>query len=178
MSKAAVFFVENFEEIEAIAPVDILRRGGAEVDLISLTGSIEVKGSHGITARMDKLYAEVNRFDYDLYILPGGPGTESYLDHEAFTEMLKSRGAAKIGAICAAPSVLGRLGLLRGKKAICYPGYEKYLEGAQLSPDSVVTDGNITTARGAGAALPFGFRLLAELEGEEKAAEIRKSMAE
>lgn len=177
MSKAAVFFINGFEEVEAIAPVDILRRGGVQVDTVSLTGENSVTGSHNIKIETDKLYNEIT-WDYDMLILPGGPGTEGYLKHESFIERLKetSGNRIRIAAICAAPSILGRLGLLKGKKAVAYPGYERLLEGADVLFQDVVTDSNITTSRGAGTAMEFGFELLMLLEGEEKMKEVEQKI--
>lgn len=174
MAKAAVFFVNKFEEVEAIAPVDILRRGNVHVDMISLTGEKTVIGSHDIKIGTDLSFADVVDWDYDMLILPGGPGTESYMGHEDFIKLLKEsdKVGVKIAAICAAPSILGRLGLLNGKKAVSYPGYEKFLEGAEVLACPVVTDGNITTSRGMGTALEFGFELLRVIMGEEAKKEI------
>lgn len=174
MAKAAVFFVNRFEEVEAIAPVDILRRGNVHVDMISLTGEKTVTGSHNIKIETDLSFAEVADWDYDMLILPGGPGTESYMEHEEFVRLLKEsdKKGVKIAAICAGPSILGRLGLLNGKKAVSYPGYEKFLEGAAVLTCKAVTDGNITTSRGMGTTLEFGFELLRVLMGEEAKKEI------
>lgn len=173
MSKAVLFFVDGFEELEALAPIDILRRGGVEVDTVSLTGNLEITGSHFVKLQADKLFADINENDYDLFILPGGPGTEKYMEKTEFLDMLKRNSGKRLSAICAAPSVLGRIGLLAGKKAVCYPGYEKYLDGAEVLEDKVITDGNITTARGAGAAYHFAFELLSLLKGSEAAAKVR-----
>jgi len=178
MSKAAMFFVNDFEETEALVPVDILRRGGVQLDMVSLTGETTVTGSHGVKIETDILFSEITDWSYEMLILPGGPGTESYLEHTCFTEKLSDlcKNGVKIGAICAAPSVLGRLGLLKGIKAVSYPGFEKYLEGAEVLTCSAVTEKNITTSRGAGTAFHFGFELLRVLRGERVMDEIKEKM--
>ncbi|MDR1688028.1 MAG: DJ-1/PfpI family protein [Clostridiales bacterium] len=178
MSKAAIFFVEDFEEAEAVTPTDILRRGNVTADTVSLTGNKTVTGSHGIKLICDKLFEEISVASYDMLVLPGGPGTESYMLREDFLRLIReaAKSGVKIGAICAAPSILGRLGLLKGKKAVCYPGYEKYLEGADVLTENAVTDGNITTSRGMGTAADFGFELLEILEGTEMKNKIKSAV--
>jgi len=168
MSSAAMFFVDGFEDVEAFAPLDILRRGGVQLDAVSLTGNKTVTSARNVKIETDILYEAVGDWNYDMLILPGGPGTEKYMEYNDFLTQIKTakNTGVKIGAICAAPSILGRLGLLNGKKAVCYPGYEKYLEGAEVLYCPVITDENITTSRGMGTALKFGFELLGVLEGD------------
>ena len=174
-----VLLAEGFEEIEALAPVDILRRGGIEVKTVGITGKA-VCGSHGIKVEADVLPEEVND-DIDLLVFPGGlPGSDNlhaspYTDK--FIEIAKNRGA-RIAAICAAPYVLGVRGLLEGKDATCYPA-EKFISqllGARYRADKlVVTDGLITTAAGMGAACEFGTELLSLLTSEDTANKIAKA---
>ncbi len=173
-----VYLAEGFEEIEALAPVDILRRCGVEVKTVGVTGKV-VSGSHGICVEADILPEAVSLADAQMLVLPGGiPGTPNLEKDARVTEALKAANAQGkyIAAICAAPSVFGHLGLLAGKKATCYPGFEPELAGAETLEDGVVCDGNIITAKGAGRASDFGFLLAGLLAGWDKAAEVRKAM--
>jgi len=170
--KAYLFLATGFEEIEAIATVDILRRGGVEVTTISITGECTVCGVHQIPVTADLLFEETDFSDGDAFILPGGgPGSFNLNDHKALKELLVSQHEQNkwIAAICAAPLVLGGLGLLKGKKAICYPGMESYIQGAMLTDQPAVTDGNIITGKGPGLALDFALTVLATLQGQEVA---------
>lgn len=163
MGKIAVFLAVGFEEIEAISTIDVLRRGGMEVDLISVSGNMDVEGSHGITIRCELLYYNVDYSEYDVLVLPGGgPGTENLSKHEGLLDLLPQfiDNGKKVAAICAAPTILGGLGLLEGKEAICYPGLEDALKGAVISSKPVVTDGQIITGRGAGVSMAFGLEIL------------------
>lgn len=172
MSKVYVFLADGFEEIEGLTVVDLARRAGAETVTVSVGDSRSVCGSHKIKVEADTIFSDADFSDADLLVLPGGmPGTKKLGAHEGLAKLLKetnSKGGG-IAAICAAPSVLGNLGLLRGKKAVCYPGFEDQLLGAQVETCSVVTDGNITTSRGMGTAVDFGLELVARLFGQEKA---------
>ncbi|GHU51966.1 thiazole biosynthesis protein ThiJ [Clostridia bacterium] len=178
MANAAVFYLENFEVVEALAPVDVLRRGGVSVTTVSLGDELAVRSSHGVTVTADKLFSDIEEQDFDILILPGGAGTEGYMSKPEFLAKVKAHGESggKIGAICAAPSVIGRLELLRGKKAVCFPGYEKYLEGAEVISAPFVTDGNVTTGRGAGVSVSFALELLAVLTDKGKSDEIKSKM--
>lgn len=153
---------DGFEEIEALTPVDILRRGGAEVLMASLDGSETVTGSHGITVKADISAYDIGE-DMTMLIFPGGmPGSDN-IDHAEITDKLlktAEKCGAHIAAICAAPKIIGNRGLLRGKRAVCYPGFEKYLKERTECSERVVTDGKITTAIGMGAALEFAHELL------------------
>lgn len=166
----------GFEECEALVPADLLRRAGFTVKTVAVTAG-PVTGSHGITVEADIPAAEANE-PIELLILPGGmPGTRN-LDDSPHVDRLISRALAdggRIAAICAAPMILGKRGLLRGKGAVCYPGFENYLEGARLSDRRVVTDGNITTAVGMGAAGEFGLELVSLLSSPEAANELAKA---
>lgn len=174
-----VFLSDGFEEIEALAPVDILRRGGCDVKTVGVGGKTAV-GSHKIPVVCDITAQEAVTDGLEGIILPGGmPGTlnlEKSGVVQRFIDFATENGLY-IGAICAAPSILGHKGLLRGKKATCFPGFEKELDGAEFLDLPVVTDGKITTACGAGAAFDFGFRLLSELTGDKEGADaLKKSM--
>lgn len=169
------FLAEGFEEIEALAPVDILRRAGVEIKTVSITGKKEVTGSHGITVTADILFDEISD-KAEMLILPGGmPGTLNLQAFAPLCDMLKSADCY-IAAICAAPSVFGALGLLKGKKAICYPGFEDKLEGAEIVQAPVVISDKVITSKGAGTAHLFGFALLSLLKNDEEAEKLRKSM--
>lgn len=171
-----IFLAEGFEETEAAAPCDILRRAGHEVAFVSVTKEKLVKGAHGITFAADILFEDKDLTDGEMYILPGGlPGTTNLGEHKALCDLLvKEAGEGKhVAAICAAPTVLGGLGLLKGKKATCYPGCEEKLTGAELDEENAaVTDGNITTSVGPGTAIDFGLELVEVLDGLDKADEI------
>ena len=179
MKKAVIFLADGFEEVEALTPVDLLRRAGVEVTLVSIMESLAVKGSHGITVMAEQLFDGFDASDMDLFILPGGmPGTLHLKECGPLLELLKKAAVdgRTVSAICAAPTVLGKAGLLAGKNATCYPGCEDGLTGALLSTDSVVIDGNIITSRGAGTAMPFALTLISVLLGQEKSDQVRASI--
>ena len=166
-----VFLADGFEEIEALAPVDFLRRAGVEVNIVGVTGEV-CTGAHGIEVKTDVALCDVVLDDkVEGVILPGGmPGADN-LDkspevHNAIDYCIEKENL--VCAICAAPFILGKKGLLNGKKATCFPGFEEYLEGATVRPIGVVRDGNIITARGAGVAWEFGAEIAAQIVGKEK----------
>ncbi len=177
--KVCVFLADGFEEIEGLTVVDILRRAGVDTVMMSVTGEKMIRGSHGINVEADCLFDESEADGADMLVLPGGmPGTLTLQQHSGLNALLRSfdeRGK-NIAAICAAPSILGGLGMLRGRKACSYPSFENKLEGAVVQQVPVVTDGHITTGRGMGAAIPFALRLTEILLGQEKAEEIRKAV--
>lgn len=173
-----MFLADGFEETEALAPLDILRRGGVEVKTVGVTGGY-VTGAHGITVKADILPPIALKDNTEAVILPGGGvGTQNLDASVLVKEAVQSAYSSGklICAICAAPSVLGKMGLLRGKKATCYPGFEKYLDGAELSEANVAESGNVITANGMGAALDFGFAVLARLRGADKAEEVKRQI--
>lgn len=173
-----VFLAEGFEEIEALTPVDILRRGGIDVKTVGV-GSKTVTGSHGINVICDLNETDVNLTDISAVILPGGmPGTINLEKSQTVLNALDYayKNAKIIGAICAAPSIIGKLGFLNGKEAICFDGFEKYLSGAVVSDASVVQDGQIITARGAGVASEFGFKILSALKDAKTADKLKNDM--
>lgn len=173
-----VFLADGFEELEALAPIDILRRGGVEIKTVGITNKT-VTGSHAVPFVCDIEISEASFNDLEGIILPGGlPGTtnleandtvQKFIDFSAENNLL-------ISAICAAPSILGHKHLLEGKNATCYTGFEKELFGAKIINGKVVKDENIITAYGAGAAYEFGFSILEALKGAEIAKKIREQM--
>ena len=172
-----IFLADGFEETEAIAPIDMLRRAGVDVVTVGIKNDA-VKSSHGVPVLCDITDMQVELDDrLEMIILPGGmPGT---LNIEANPVVQQSidycvEHNIPVGAICAAPSILGKKGLLDGREAICFPGFEKFLTGAKLSDKKVVTDGIFTTAAGAGVAVEFGLRLVEVLCGKEKPESVRK----
>ena len=175
--KAVVYFVPGFEEVEALAVVDVLRRGGVEVTMAGVEG-MSVTSAHQITIQMDAMFSEIDHETVDMMILPGGPGTARYNDCKELIHLLKKfKVEGKwLAAICAAPSILGQAGLLQGEKAICYPGYEEELIGAEVVREKVVVSNHIVTAVGAGAALDFGIKILEILKGREVSNTIRERM--
>ena len=179
MSKVYACMADGLEEIECLAVVDILRRAGIECETVSITGDDWITGSHDIRIITDKLWKEIKIGEEDVLFLPGGmPGTKHLGEFGPLCEELKKKHAqgGRIAAICAAPSVLGDLGILEGKKATCYPGFEERLIGAAYVPDGVVTDGNITTARGMGFALDLGLELVKLLKSEEDAKSLKAAI--
>lgn len=176
------FFADGFEEVEALSIVDVLRRGGCEVKTVSIMGSKTVIGAHGIPVTADIMFDEADYSDAELLALPGGmPGAANLLEHKGLNKILLAQNEAgkRIGAICAAPAVvLGNLGLVKGKKATCYPdaGLEKQLEGAIHVDDIVVTDGNITTSRGPATAMAFGIELVRLMKGDAVAKEVKDGL--
>lgn len=173
-----MFLAEGFEEVEALAPLDIIRRAGLEIKTVGV-GSKTVIGSHGIPVTANITVDEFFDAAPDMVILPGGmPGTKN-LDanetvHKAIADAVKN--GAYLCAICAAPMILGKLGLLVGKKATCFPGFEEYLAGAIVTGQKVAVDGRIITAKGMGAAVEFGLAIVAALKDEATADELAKAI--
>lgn len=169
-----VLLADGFEEIEALTPVDMLRRAGKKVVTVGITGKT-VTGAHGIPVIADCEPKDLPHGKIECLILPGGmPGTKN-LDESPETDALINRtlsDGGRLAAICAAPSVLGKRGLLRGKKATCYPSFERFLEGATASTEKVVTDENVTTSRGAGTAMDFALELVSLLVSPENSEEL------
>ena len=174
-----LFLADGFEEIEALCPLDILRRAGLDVKTVGIGGKREIVGAHKISVLADVADTELSPDSPELIILPGGmPGTKNLEASDVVISAIRDadeRGAF-IAAICAAPSILGKMGLLCGKEAICYPGFEGYLDGATLSKEKVVRDGKIITAAGMGVALEFALCIVETLLGKEKADEIARQV--
>ena len=179
MAKIYQFMAEGFEDVEALAPVDILRRGGQEIVMVSITGSEYVTSAHGVAVKADALFEEVDLGDADLLMLPGGlPGSTNLNAHEGLRKAIVEHYNAgkRIAAICAAPMVFGSLGLLEGKRATCYPGCEGTMIGADYTKELVTIDGNIITGEGPAAAFPYAYTILEILAGKDVADQLREGM--
>ena len=177
MAKIYVFLADGCEEIEALTPVDLLRRAGDEVVTVSIMEKKKIISAHGIQIKADAKYEKTDFSDGDVFLLPGGGvGTENLENHDPLRSLLlaKAGDGKHIAAICAAPRFLGALGLLKGRKAVVYPGLEDHLIGAVPQDVPTVTDGNITTGRGPGAAADFGFELVRVLHGEEAVTKLKQ----
>jgi 4-methyl-5(b-hydroxyethyl)-thiazole monophosphate biosynthesis len=175
MTKTFIFLAPGFEETEAVTPIDILRRAGLDVEIISISSRKEVTSSHGITIVADSLFEDTVFSKGEMLILPGGmPGAKNLNDHAGLKKLiLDYAGKGKyIAAICAAPMILGGMGLLKGEKAISYPGYEKQLLGAQVTEERVVVSGKFVTAKGPGVAVEFALKIVEILKGDAIAKEI------
>ena len=167
MAKIYEFLANGFEEIEALAPVDILRRGKQEVVTVSVTGSPWVESSHGITVKADQLFEDTDFSDADMLLLPGGmPGSTNLNAHDGVKRVLLAHhdDGRRIGAICAAPMVLGGLGLLRGRRATCSPGFEVYLDGAEYTHERPA------------ATLPYAYRILEMLTDTDTTRTLQRKM--
>ena len=171
-----VLMVDGFEEIEALTPIDVLRRCGADVATVGVNSKTAL-GAHNIRLECEIMFDERHRDSMEMLILPGGPGHTELKTEKVFDliSYAKDKGIY-IGAICAAPSVLGCMGLLEGKKATCFPGFEKELKGAIVTDSKVAQDGIFITAKGAGAAGEFAFTLASLVCGADKAGEIKNAM--
>lgn len=179
MKKAYVHFAEGFEEIEALTIVDVLRRAEIPTEMVSVTGHRQVAGAHGIKIITDVVFEDVNYDEAAMIILPGGlPGAKNLQDHQGLSKIIEQKASNKepIAAICAAPMVLGDLGILKGKDAVCYPGFENHLQGANVKSDLSLKSENIITGRGPGAAINFSLEIVKELKGENMANELAKGM--
>jgi 4-methyl-5(b-hydroxyethyl)-thiazole monophosphate biosynthesis len=174
-----VHLAEGFEEIEALTPVDVLRRAGYHVTMVSISGKKEVTGSHGITVVADELFEQANYDKANMILLPGGmPGSKNLDEHAGLrARILEFNNQGKeLAAICAAPMVYGHLGILKGKTATCYPGKEPELEGATVTTNAVEVDGNIITSRGVGTALLFALAIVEKYSGKKQATELAAKM--
>ncbi len=177
--KIAVFLAEGFEEIEAVAIIDVLRRGGIEIDIVSIEKDKYIKGSHDICIVADKCFGEIDKKSYDGIVLPGGmPGTTRLENYQPLKELIVDYNEQEklIGAICAAPKILGNMGLLKNREAICFPGFEEELEGARISKESIAVSGHIITGKGAGKAIEFALAVLGKVKGEEVAKQLQKKL--
>ncbi len=179
MKKTAIFLAEGYEEIEALTVADICRRCGVEVKLVSVTEERWVRGSHHVNVEADMCFSQVDFQEYDMLVLPGGmPGTRNLEAHEGLMTQVDAFYAAGkyIAAICAAPSILGHRGILKGRKACCYPGFESHLEGAEVTKEPVEVSGNVITSRGMGTAIDFALAVAGVFCGREKAEEMAESL--
>ena len=172
MAEAAIFMTTGTEEVEALMVVDLLRRAGIDIDMVSIDDSKVMKGSHGIAVELDKSFPEVCFDELKMIILPGGmPGTNTLMACKELTDRVKefAEEGKMLAAICAAPSILGKNGVLKGHSATCYPGYEDTLLGAEYKKTPVVKDDNVITARGLGTAIEFAAAIIEKLRDRETA---------
>jgi len=170
-----VHLADGFEEIEALTIVDLLRRAGVETETVSITGRLPVTGAHDVKVIADILFEDAVYSDCELIVLPGGlPGATNLDEHDGLKEKIISfhNQGKGLAAICAAPLVFGHAGILDGKKATCYPGFEKELGDAEAMTDTVVVDGNIITSQGPATAIPFALTIIETLKGKDAADEI------
>lgn len=177
--KIGIMVADGYEEVEMLTVVDLLRRESLICDIISVTGNKELTSSHKVTVLADVMFADADFDSYDALVIPGGmPGTINLGKHAGVCEQLKKAYAdgKLVAAICAAPTVFGSLGILEGKRAICYPGMEDGLTGANVTVEPVVADGNIITSRGMGTAIDFALAILAYFEGKEAAASLAEKI--
>lgn len=179
MERVYILLAAGFEEVEALTPADVLRRAGYEVFLVSTTGVPNVKGAHDIVVKTDVFMDDVDVDGGTLLLLPGGlPGATNLLANEKVKNLVSQFHSRDkwLAAICAAPMILGEMQLLKGKKATCYPGFEKHLHGASYIDKPAVTDGKIITGKGIGAAMAFSLEIVKNLSDEATALEMKKKM--
>lgn len=174
-----IFLASGFEEIEAVAIIDVLRRAEFNIKSISITGEKMVTGAHNISIEADALFENTDFKTGNMLILPGGmPGTANLENYKPLKDLVKEyyKTGKELAAICAAPIILGKMSLLRNEEAICYPGFEEYLEDAIISKKRVVRSGNTITGKGPGCAIEFALLIVETLKGKELAASIAKAM--
>ena len=179
MSKILVFLAEGFEEIEALSVVDLCRRAGIGVDTVAVSDQKTVTGSHGIPVLADVLFEEADFDNADMLVLPGGmPGTKNLEACEPLMQQLDAfyKAGKCVSAICAAPSIFGHRGYLQNRNACSYPSFEKELNGAKVSRESVEVSEHVTTSRGMGTAISFGLAIVERFCGGEKAQELAKAI--
>lgn len=181
MKESFIFLAAGFEEIEALTAIDVLRRAGITLHTVSITSALQVKGAHGVTVNADLLYDNTLFSDPEWLILPGGmPGASNLYEFAPLQGLLRTQSESKegrIAAICAAPAVvLGQLGLLKGEKATCYPGFEQLLTGAEVMDAPVVVSGKYVLGNGPANALPWALTIVKESLGREEAAKVGGGM--
>ena len=175
MAQACIFLATGYEEVEMLTVVDMLRRAKISIDMVSITGQKEVTSSHNVTITADKILSEVNFDEAEMLILPGGiPGTPNLRACDLLCEKLKEFAAngKKVAAVCAAPTVLGELGILAGKKATCYPSFADKLATGDYVKQPVVTDGNVITSRGMGTSIDFALAIVKYLKDDAAVEEL------
>ena len=173
------FLATGFEDIEALAPLDIIRRAGLEIKTVSITDEKTVYSAHGVGVVADAVLADVDLTDADMFVLPGGLPGSVHLDKcEPLRQAIMNhyKAGKPLAAICAAPMVYGRLGILKGVKATCYPGVQEKLDGAQYTGEIVTKDGQFITGRGPAAAMEFGYVIAEHFLGDEAVAPLREGM--
>lgn len=174
-----VHLADGFEEVEAMTVVDLLRRAELEVQTVSITGSRQVMGTHGISVEADILFEETDYEACEMIVLPGGmPGAENLDRHQGLISHIRcfAQNDKYLAAICAAPMIFGHLGILEGKKATIYPGMEQHLAGAEHQAEPVVADGNIITSKGPATAMAFAIRLVELLKGKAAASSLETDL--
>ncbi len=179
MKNITVHLAEGFEEIEAISIIDVLRRAEFKVEVVSITGELEVTGSHNIKVTADALFEDIDYSVIDMIVLPGGmPGAANLKAHSGLREQILNFNDSEkpMAAICAAPMVFGNLGLLKEKQATCYPGFEDELHGAIITGEAVAEAGNIITGKGAGVAIKFALKIVEKFNGKEVADDLGAKM--
>lgn len=179
MSKVCIFLADGFEEIEGLTVVDLLRRAGISIVMVSIMETKHIIGAHQISIDADEMFDRVDYSGMDMLILPGGmPGTKYLSEHEGLASLLKqfNQDNKWIAAICAAPSVLGKYDILKGKRATCYPGFEEKLMGAHRSNEKVILDQNVITGKGMGVAIEFSLKIIETLLGKASAEEIAEAI--
>lgn len=179
MGTVYVFFADGFEEVEAFTSIDVMRRAGLNLEMVSVTPDEIVTGAHDVPVLCDMNIANCDFYDAELVLLPGGMPGAAILEQSPELRKLILKFAEQdkpIAAICAAPMILGKLGLLKGRKATCYPGFEQYLEGADVTDAPVERDGNIITGKGPGAAMEFALAVVDMMVGKEKVQELKEAM--
>ena len=177
--KALVHLASGFEEIEAISIVDVLRRANIDTKMVSINDELQVTGAHGIVVSADIVMSNADYNSADILILPGGmPGTKNLAECSELLNKLQAHYDNKkwLAAICAAPLVFGRMGLLEGKTATCYPSFEPELKGATLSDEKVVVCQNIITGKGPGVTIDFALEIVKLLENEDLAAQLAEGL--
>lgn len=181
MNESFVFLAAGFEEIEALTAVDVMRRAGMKVQTVSITSALQVKGAHGVTVNADLLFDNTLFSNPEWLVLPGGmPGATNLFEFGPLQGLLKSQAESengRIAAICAAPAVvLGQLGLLKGQRATCYPGFEHLIEGAEMIDAPVVVNNKYVLGNGPANALPWALSIVWEARGQEAAAKVASGM--
>lgn len=179
MAKVYEFIANGTEEIEALTVIDVLRRGGIDVETVSITGSEYAELSHGVTIKCDTTIESADLSDADMLLLPGGlPGATNLNEHEGVRKAMLAQyeSGKKVGAICAAPLVLGSLGILKGKKATCYPGFESQMTGAEYTKELFTIDGNVITGEGPAATLPYSYAILGMFADESVVEGLKEGM--
>ncbi len=174
-----LFLAEGFEEIESLTVVDILRRANLEIETVSISNNNIVKGAHNIEIKVDKIFNEIDANNIQMAILPGGmPGATNLYNHSGLKQLLLKLNDSNtlIAAICAAPFVLGQFGILKGKKATCYPGFEDKLIDAKIVNENVVADKNVITSKGPGTAIEFALKIVETLKDKKQVETLKSSM--
>lgn len=175
MAKVYIFMADGFEEVEGLTVVDLLRRAGIDIQMVSIMEKKSVAGAHNITIEADGIFEDIDFSDGEMLVLPGGmPGTTNLMKHQGLDKLLRDFDNKKkaIAAICAAPTILSNKGMLKGRDATCYKGMESEMSHANIVDAPVVIDGHITTSKGVGTAIDFALSLIANLKGKDQAKRI------